>query len=345
MSIIRPLEDEIRKFAYELFKRRGGEHGWDVADWLLAERAVTFHKNYERLNLYRFDNEQKIWIGSGEPQICRFCGRQSPEVSFLEEAHAVPAFLGNRTVFILDECDQCNGFFGRFVEDHFAKLLAGARTLMTIHGRDGVPSYKTNDKLTRIDYRSGAMTAKLGPGDPIVDIDMTKRLATFQLETQSHIPLAVYKCFAKIAISVLPKDELRHFAKTLRWILDSHHARQAAHFGNAFVNVWVSPGKFPARYGWVEVFRRKYDSLTIPYIVLIVVVMNFTFQIYVPLCDRDQHLVGQKCTLPFFPGGIHVIGFACGETLLWRLPLGSAAQASIPFEAKVTMVGAVRRSG
>lgn len=34
------IQDAIRARAYELFQQRGGEHGNDVLDWLLAEVEV-----------------------------------------------------------------------------------------------------------------------------------------------------------------------------------------------------------------------------------------------------------------------------------------------------------------
>jgi hypothetical protein len=35
-----PPEDDIARRAYTLFERRGGEHGYDVGDWLQAEREL-----------------------------------------------------------------------------------------------------------------------------------------------------------------------------------------------------------------------------------------------------------------------------------------------------------------
>ncbi len=34
------LREEISRVAYELFEARGGVHGFDLADWLEAERIV-----------------------------------------------------------------------------------------------------------------------------------------------------------------------------------------------------------------------------------------------------------------------------------------------------------------
>jgi len=42
-------EDEIRRRAYELYEQRGGEHGYDVEDWLRAEEEVQHKKRSRRI--------------------------------------------------------------------------------------------------------------------------------------------------------------------------------------------------------------------------------------------------------------------------------------------------------
>lgn len=36
-----PTEAEIRARAYEIYQRRGGDHGRDVDDWLQAEKELS----------------------------------------------------------------------------------------------------------------------------------------------------------------------------------------------------------------------------------------------------------------------------------------------------------------
>ena len=39
----RPTRDEIARLAHEFYERRGREDGYDVVDWLAAERQLTRH--------------------------------------------------------------------------------------------------------------------------------------------------------------------------------------------------------------------------------------------------------------------------------------------------------------
>jgi H+-transporting ATPase len=40
----KPLEDQIRQRAYELYEERGREDGHDVEDWLHAEKEIMEQK-------------------------------------------------------------------------------------------------------------------------------------------------------------------------------------------------------------------------------------------------------------------------------------------------------------
>ncbi len=42
------LEGEIRRHAYELYERRGCTPGYDLEDWLVAEREVMTRYNQQR---------------------------------------------------------------------------------------------------------------------------------------------------------------------------------------------------------------------------------------------------------------------------------------------------------
>ena len=44
-----------------------------------------------------------------------------PDVEFQALAHAAPDFLGNASIISMNECDDCNDYFGRDCEDHLSK--------------------------------------------------------------------------------------------------------------------------------------------------------------------------------------------------------------------------------
>ena len=341
-GLILPTEQEVRNLAFGLFKARGGQDGWDVADWVMAERAARFHKNYERVLLYHFDTDDRTMLGTAPGQSCRFCGRSAPAVSFRQVKHAVPELLGNRSIFVQYECDDCNQFFGRVLEDSLGKMLSGVRTLLLMRGKRGIPSFKTNRKLTRIDVEDGVLKIQQSTSDPIVTVDQEANSAAFNPTTQPFTPLAVYKCFARLGLSLMPESVVAHYSATNNWIREPDHTIDAATFSNAFAFRATTPGPLPDRYGWVELYKRRHESLRIPYIVMVLVSKNITFQTYIPLGDLDQHLSDQQVTIPRFPAGINC-GYEFGETTFVNMRLSSPTP--ITADVSVNLQGGdMRRS-
>ena len=74
----------------------------------------------------------------GERTRCRYCGASGPGVfGKRSNAHTLPAALGNRTLFSLDECRACNDKFSLY-EDALCKAVGPFLTLGGVRGRSGV---------------------------------------------------------------------------------------------------------------------------------------------------------------------------------------------------------------
>ena len=88
-------------------------------------------------------------------QICRFCGKTKPYVSFRKNAHAISELLGNKNIILRDECDKCNQFFGDKYELDLSNFLDPMRTFIGLKGKDGIPKFKKgNFKITGKDSGS-----------------------------------------------------------------------------------------------------------------------------------------------------------------------------------------------
>lgn len=91
--------------------------------------AIDFYeKNYDVLRTPDFDESSRLLIPNGhgikyyghkENRICRFCGKKEPDVSFSKIAHALPESIGNHVLATYYECDVCNDFFGRNLENEY----------------------------------------------------------------------------------------------------------------------------------------------------------------------------------------------------------------------------------
>lgn len=85
-----------------------------------------------------------------QKRVCAICGLFTPEVSFNKEAHAIPACIGNRIYFTLEECDDCNGNAGRDWEEHLGAMTTAERGLFGIPNRTGTVKWTYENKPNQI---------------------------------------------------------------------------------------------------------------------------------------------------------------------------------------------------
>ena len=260
------------------------------------ERLDYFNKGYDILSLRFLGRGQKEYVGSKESG-CRFCGRREPEVTFKNISHAVPEFLGNKTLILRNECDACNEFFSNNLEDHLDKYTKPFRTMAQIKGKKKVPSNKSKDKKTRFDFKPGDKSTIISPADSgLTDLDPTNKSLTYKFEIEPHIPAAVYKCLVKIGLSVIEESELANFTHALRWIQDKDHQKHLLKplvLTQSFI-----PGPKPNK-ALIVVVLKKLDLVSIrPNYLLVVGFGNVVFQIILP-SDLDTLLSGH--TVPSIP--------------------------------------------
>lgn len=240
--------------------------------------------------------DKKIYLG--EKGKCRYCGKSSPEVEFRKVAHAVPELLGNKFLFSNDECDTCNSYFDKNLENNLANFLGILRTTSQIHGKKGVPKIKSSagDRVEAIN------------GDIVIihteDSEITKALdeKTIMIRSSStpYVPINVYKCFIKIALSAMPAYALQSFSECLRWI---RYNNEPAKFDSRFLkmNITMVPGKSPFRKIWLQIYKRTGGKEKYPYMICVISLSNYMFQFAIPFNKKDKNLNPEKFQIPVFP--------------------------------------------
>ncbi len=144
-----PTFDQIQRAAYFRWQRRGGEHGLDHSDWLGAEQELLFALNYEVVAHHRLDGGPARFLGTEGRRKCRFCELAAPQTAFEKARLALPAFLGNESLFALDQCDECGSLFAESIDgdlERFARPLLhrapGANRSSAHTGGNGVPAVR-----------------------------------------------------------------------------------------------------------------------------------------------------------------------------------------------------------
>lgn len=80
----------------------------------LVERLEWFNARYDIANFFSFQpGSEHVYLGVKARQLCRYCGRASPEVKFKKLAYAISDQVGNDWLFDYEECDTCNAGFAK----------------------------------------------------------------------------------------------------------------------------------------------------------------------------------------------------------------------------------------
>ena len=225
-------------------------------------------------------------------RLCRFCHRTTPEVTFDNAAHAVPEFLGNKSLISMNECDACNTLLADRYEDHLAKWFGPLRTVSQIQGKRGVPTYQDKKR-----EHGGQIRIEMGDEGlhfTIVDADLMGQLSkvgplalSLPVDTpsQPYIPIRAAMALVKAACSLWPPGEVQQCGAAVDWLMG--RVRACASMFPVFHA--FTPGPNPYDTGRVMLIRRKVDE-PIPYLWCIIATANYRFQFFVPFCESDGWL-------------------------------------------------------
>jgi len=254
------------------------------------------------LILKHYEIEKKLILNErtylGNKGKCRYCGKDSSEVKFKKIAHAIPELLGNKFLFSNDECDECNSYFDRHLENDLANFFGISRTTSQILGKKGVPKTKSSGG-DRVEVINGdIMIIQSAESDSYKHLDeQTVRISS---SPTPYVPINVYKCFVKIALSALPEYALRGFSECIHWVRHNH---EPAKFDARLLKMYVTmvPGKNPFRHIWLIIFKRTGDKKEYPYMTCMIAFSNYMFQFVIPFNKKDKYLNLEKIQLPIFP--------------------------------------------
>ena len=214
-------------------------------------------------------------------------------------AHAFPHFIGNRTLFAYDECDDCNRGFSQSAEQHFARYLGLERTTSKIRGKRGVPTYKDVGRRPeiRFDGSTKRLRAEADISEPFIFLDTERKLLTLRWRREPYVPRSAFRCLAKMALAIVPEDRLAEFAGALMWLVGK---RPDASVGGCF-HCFRSLSITGVNLIEAILLTRKSDQLPVPYASFLVIFANFGFQIFLPNLPQDAHLIGKGFSILPFP--------------------------------------------
>lgn len=280
-----------------------------------AKGALHFYeRNYESIGQWILDPASKVVLRSAlHPGVCRFCSQSAPQVTFRDEAHALPECIGNKTLTTDYECDNCNHFFGDGIENDFGNWSKAQRALSGIRGKKRIPALKGDQ--CRFEHDSDGITVTQSDADPIAVRNPDGKHITLRVRRDRHTPVAVLKAFTKMALSLLPEEELPNFSHALTWIRNPDHQVGLVKVSGFPVLYTFVPGTKPLP-GSAILLRRKATNSSTPYIAFVLSYGNETFQLFVPCPQRDRTIAIRRSELHYFPNP-----FELGGTLQPAAPI------------------------
>ena len=285
----------------------------------LDESTIRYYDLfYDVLRTPNFDDHLRLLrpqhgiqiIGSKKNQRCRFCQKNEPEVHFTKIAHVFPESIGNNALASNYECDTCNQFFGNTTENDYANFFNLYHSIMQIDGKSGVPKckFKVPCKARTDECAKYCVEISLDGNKPQIRrckevenkyIRFSNNSITISKPVGKCCPIAVFKAIVKMAITVMPVEELSGFTNTIQWILEPEH-RNFYSDSKLLVRYKMIPGFNVTKYPHFCLFRRKKTVWNKPYMLFNLTYGCFSLFIEIPsFSNKNAH--GDFEIMPFPP--------------------------------------------
>lgn len=269
----------------------------------------TLECDYTPLITYHL-NDNKPIILTGEQGKCRFCKKSSPGVTFDKVAHAIPNFIGNQHLKSDYECDDCNQLFSRY-ESQFSGFMKLYHVFTQVNKGGGkVPKYKnSSSEKSNIKCENNGFTIQCFEGEGM-DIDLNEQENKVTITgKRSYIPQEVYKALSKMALTIIPYEDLIHFEDTLFWL-------QGARIEVSNLPLVIRMYRYRFPFISAMVFKRKDGRQGVPAYLFGLAYHNFFLQIPIPLYRENKGEQDKKLTMPYIPTPLDYRKVACIRSVI-----------------------------
>ncbi|UMT85112.1 HNH endonuclease [Paracidovorax citrulli] len=263
--------------------------------WLDERYDVIAGHNFNR-------KSAEIVLGTGEPQVCRYCGRSTPATTFENVSHAFPEQIGNKWLVDSRECDGCNEHFASAIDSPFGNWSLLARSTGRIRGKKKVPTFVSTGEDFRIAFKNNVLNVTAHKDDPRLHFDENAKRIEMRLERPPYVPMGVFKSFVKMAISVMPEVEANKCQHLKNWILEKKHTFESFPFHPLMLYTQFISGPIPNDAISFMLVRRKESVSGCPYMMFMVQYGNHVHQIALPMPTEDgMGREPMQTSLVYFP--------------------------------------------
>jgi len=207
-------------------------------------------------------------------------------VSFKTEAHAFPRFIGNKYLLSHYECDSCNIRFSETVENEMANFMKILHVTYDVKGKKKIPTYLNNE--IRFESRDAKkIINNIQPSS--LTGNLNDKTFSLTLITDKFIPVAIYKCLTKMALSIIPETDIGFLTDAYSWIQENNQESNAFKLNNLWVifSLVLNEQSF-SHISAILFKKRSKASASLPTYIFRLTYSKFSFQIYLPLCKLDN---------------------------------------------------------
>ncbi len=116
-----------------------------------------------------------------------------------------------------------------------------------------------------------------------------------EMRLPTAVPIAAYKSLVRMAITVMPEDELAHFTDASEWVSNPDHAFDQSLFDNGGCLVYQVHVPYTA--AWVELTSRIEEDAPYPYMLFSLGAERLVLQTHLPMCALDEDLDGTEVSM------------------------------------------------
>ena len=218
-------------------------------------------------------------------RICRWCHKSMktiPAVSFNEKAHAISEALGNKNLFLYDECDECNHTFARTIESDFITTIQVLNVAWGVPGKNGIPKIKTHNleiKNNSSNTLSINNESKIKPQKPF----------SFSYNAGMIKSQNIYRALCKFALSVLEDETiLNQFQWTTDWISNKRSLSKVPIIYKALI------GGFSKLNPIIQLHIRKNQKNEFPILFAIFYHRDLVFFYIIPSTEQEAEYYANK---------------------------------------------------
>lgn len=270
-----------------------------------APNAEAFFQTYNFQEVIFDYPARNVKLKIKSERVCRFCQKKMPDVSFRNDAHIYPEFIGNRKLVSDFECDDCNGIFSK-IENHLTNFLANPCAAghqgKKKKGRGRDVSYTAPDNRLKIeplklnDGTKGIAISKAGSTDASITISRSGGETYIEYTKHSYIPLKVYKLLLKMGVCSLPESEMTNYPTLGEYLLgDGMDSRMN---GSQVITIHRKAFGLGHRTPIGNLFKKRDKSRRLPTHIFVLMFANFVVEMYLPEHKDDIPLIYESGKLP-----------------------------------------------